>query len=230
MSTRDDGTLTDDRTTKARIRDAAIDCFAEHGVAGTTTRKVAVAARVSPGLVIHHYGSMDGLRAACDTYVAASIRQQKQETIMAGANFDVMDVIRNSKVSSMGGYLARVLVDDSPAVAKLVDDLVADAEGYMQQGVESGTLQPSANPKARAVVISLWTMGALVLHRHMNRLLGVDLADPAMGTDAAIASYLGSVYEILGNGILTESVAAQLQNQVADIAGEERSEPPASSV
>ena len=225
----DDGALTDDRTTKARIRDAAIDCFAENGIAGTTARRVAEAAGVSPGLVIHHFGSMDGLRSACDTYIASVIRQQKQETIMAGGNFDVMAAIRTSKIKPLAGYMARVLVDDSPGVAKLVDDLVADAEDYMQQGVEAGTLRPTAYPKARAVVFSMWSLGALVMRRHMNRLLGVDLADIDNSPDPALAEYLGSVYEILGNGIVSESVAAELQARVAGISGEDKPGPPAST-
>lgn len=206
---------TDDRTTKARIRDAAIICIAHNGAADTTVRKVASVAEVSPGLVIHHYGSMEGLREACDTYIAASIRQQKQETIMSGANFDVMSLIRESKISGMGGYLASVLVDDSPAVVKLVDDLVDDAEGYMEQGVKAGTLRPTDNPRARATVITLWTLGGLALNRHLIRLMGVDLANISENADTVLANYLNSVYEILGNGIFRKSVADQLRKSVA---------------
>ncbi|MBT3995812.1 MAG: TetR family transcriptional regulator [Chloroflexi bacterium] len=211
---------TDDRTTKARIRDAAIICIAHNSVADTTVRKVASVAEVSPGLVIHHYGSMEGLRDSCDTYIAASIRKQKQETIMSGANFDVMSVIRDSEVGSMGGYLASVLGDDSPAVAKLVDDLVADAEDYMEQGVESGSLVPTDNPRARATVISLWSLGALAMNKHVKRLMGVDLTNLHQNSDAALANYLNSVYEILGNGILTESVADQLRKTVSEAVAE----------
>lgn len=225
-----ENTPTDDRTTKARIRDAAIDCFAEHGVIGTTARKIAIAAGVSPGLVIHHYESMEGLRHACDTYVAESIRRTKQETVMSGTNFDVMSVIRNSKITSIGGYLASALVDDSPAVAELVDNIVTDAETYMQMGVEAGTLQHSKNPKARATVMSIWTLGALVLHRHMQRLMGINLTDLDQNTDETLATYLGAVYEIMGNGILTESASTQLQNAVAGkTIGEEKSEPTTTS-
>ena len=76
--------VTDDRTAKARIRDAAIECFARDGIDGTTARKVATSAEVSPGLVIHHFGSMEGLRSACDRYVAATIRDYKRNAISAG--------------------------------------------------------------------------------------------------------------------------------------------------
>jgi AcrR family transcriptional regulator len=212
----------DDRTTKARIRDAAIDCFAEYGVAGTTARKVASAAGVSPGLVIHHFGSMEGLRSACDEHVAAIIRTQKQEVMSAGPGFDVLAALRETGIGSLAGYLARVLVDDSPPVAKLVDDLVDDAEGYLQQGVESGMLRPTANPRGRAAVLAVWSLGALVLHSHLERILGVDLTDPAVGSGPAIASYVGPAYEILSDGIFTESFGAHLRAAFPGSAGGER--------
>ena len=47
-------------------------------------------------------------------------------------------------------YLAAVLVDDSPIVADLVDELVADAEGYLEYGGETGLVKPSADPRGRA--------------------------------------------------------------------------------
>ncbi|MDH3307389.1 MAG: TetR/AcrR family transcriptional regulator [Acidimicrobiia bacterium] len=202
----------DDRTTRARIRDAAIATFAEQGVARTTARKVAAAAGVSAGLVIHHFGSMDGLRAACDEHIAAVIRHQKEEAMTAGPTFDVLAALREGDTGPMAAYLARILVDDSPAVGKLVDDLIADAEGYLRQGVEAGMLKPTEDPQGRAAVLAIWSLGALVLHRHLDRILGIDLADPNAGSDPAIGAYIGPAYEILGEGIFTEAFTQQLRD------------------
>ncbi|MCL1693786.1 MAG: TetR family transcriptional regulator [Actinomycetia bacterium] len=199
----------DDRTTKARIRDAAIASIAEHGISGTTARKVASAAGVSPGLVIHHFGSMEGLRTACDQYVSGAIREFKERTMTGGPTLDVLAALRDSPNGPLMGYLAQVLADDSPAVAKLVDDLVDDAEGYIQQGVESGMLKPSDDPRGRAVVLTVWSLGALALHQHLRRLLGTDLTDPEILTDPAAAAYIAPVYEIYGKGILEEAFAAR---------------------
>ncbi len=45
-------------------------------------RTIAEAAGVSAGLVIHHFGSKDGLRAACDDYIAGGvIREVKSESM-----------------------------------------------------------------------------------------------------------------------------------------------------
>lgn len=219
---RDNGPI-DDRTTKARIRDAAIACFAEHGIAETTARKVATAAGVSPGLVMHHFGSMEGLRSACDEYVAAAIREYKHDAMSAGLDLDLLSALRDADIASLNGYLARILVDGSPAVARLVDDLVADAEGYLQDGVEAGMLRPSSDPRGRAVVLTVWNLGALVLHRHLARMLGVDLSDPDALRDPGVAAYAGPVYEIYGEGIFTEAFAAQTREAFAGNAGGEQS-------
>lgn len=210
-----DKQLMDDRTTDARIRDAAIACIAEHGVAGTTARKVADAAGVSPGLVIHHFGSMDGLRTACDNHVAAVIRNYKQEAMSAGPNLDVLAALRNPNVGPLMGYLASVLAENSAAVAELVDELVADAEGYTQEGVESGILRPSDDPRGRAVVLTIWSLGALALHEHLDRLLDVDLTDPDVINDPSFAAYAGPIYETYGNGFFTEAFAAQTREALA---------------
>ncbi len=209
----------DDRTTKARIRDAAIASIAEYGINGTTARKVAGAAGVSPGLVIHHFGSMEGLRSACDQYVANAIREFKERTMTGGPTLDVLAALRDAPNGPLMGYLAQVLADDSPAVAKLVDDLVDDAEGYIQQGVESGLLKPSDDPRGRAVVLTVWSLGALALHQHLRRLLGTDLTDPGILTDPAAAAYIVPVYEIYGEGILEETFAARARAAFTDNEG-----------
>ena len=69
-----------DLTAAARIRDAAIEQFGERGF-GVGLRAIADAAGVSAALVIHHFGSKDGLRKACDDYIAEEIRSGKSEAM-----------------------------------------------------------------------------------------------------------------------------------------------------
>ncbi|MBO3746890.1 TetR family transcriptional regulator [Streptosporangiaceae bacterium NEAU-GS5] len=49
--------------TREAILEAAVAAFTEHGYAGTTIRAVAKAAEVDPALVMHFFGSKDGLFA-----------------------------------------------------------------------------------------------------------------------------------------------------------------------
>jgi AcrR family transcriptional regulator len=204
-------TYGDDLTAKARIRDAAIACVAENGTAGTTVRKVASMADVSPGLVIHHFGSMDSLRKECDEYVASMIREAKLAFADEGVGFDLLAALRDAHSASLAGYLATVLADDSPAVSKLIDDLVADAEKYIERYVQEGWMTPSPTPRARAVILMVWSLGALVLHRHMHRLIGIDMTDPQYANDPErVAAYWAPAFEILG-GVFTSQFSRQMQ-------------------
>lgn len=205
----------DDRTTRARIRDAAITCFAEHGIAGTTARKVATYAGVSAGSVMHHFGSMDGLRAACDGHVTAMIRELKGSALSAGTAFDPLSALRSQQSGPpFARYLARTIVDDSPHVTALVDEIVADAVEYVEKGVVSGMISPTRYPKERAAILTIWSLGALVLHEHLARLIGVDITEP-VDHPLAASSYVAPVLEIL-SGFITEATVQLMSEAFVD--------------
>ena len=187
------------RSARERLRDAALHLFAERGVDGTPLRAVAERAGVSTALVVHHFGSKDGLRVACDEHVAATVREQKRGAVASGA-----DPLAAVRASAQGPpvlrYLARTLVDGSPQVADLVDEMVADAQAYTEEAVGGGVVTPTEFPRERAAVLTLWSLGALVLHEHLHRLLGVDLT----GDPHAMGPYAVPATEILSRGVITE--------------------------
>ena len=196
-----------DLTARARIRDAAIARFAADGVAATTLRAIAEDVGVSPPLIVHHFGSKEGLRVACDRHVAAVIRAGKSAT-MTGS-LDPLEGLRQvAQGPPLLGYLARTLADGSEHVAALLDELVDDAVGYMQQGVEHGLLKPTDSPRARAAVLVLWQFGALVLHAHVKRLVGADLT---AGDPAALMPWGLAAGEILTYGVVTEELFDQMR-------------------
>lgn len=214
----------DDRTTKARIRDAAIECFAAEGVSATSIRTIATTAGVSPGLVMHHFGSKDALRVACDEHVATLIREQKGGAMAQGASLDPLAALR----SVVDGppilrYLARTLVDGSPHVADLVDELVSDAIAYTETAVEAGLLKPSEQPRERATLLTLWLLGGVVLHEHMERLLGVDITADFSQDPKSAAAYIAPALDLFG-GLITDT-AKQMMTEAFVNAQEETEEP-----
>jgi AcrR family transcriptional regulator len=190
-----------DLTARARIRDAAIACFAEAGAAGTSVRTIAAAAGVSPGLVIHHFGSKDALRVACDRHVAETIRAAKTDAMTAGASFDLVGALREADDGPpILRYLARTLADSTPEVAELIDEMVAGARDYLAAGVEAGTLAPTDDLHGRASVLVVWSLGALVLHEHVARLTGAELD----GSTRTMAPWMLPAMEILAKGMLAD--------------------------
>lgn len=203
----------EDRTSRARIRDAAIARFADQGVAATSLKVIAEDAGVSAPLVVHHFGSKEGLRAACDAYVAAVIREGKQQVMAQGPQLDPLGALRRSAQGPpVLAYLARTLGDGSPQVAAVLDELVEDAVAYMEEGVRTGLLKASDHPRGRAVVLTLWSLGAVMLHEHAERWLGVDLtADPEHAT-----AYLLPAVEILSRGVFADEVYEHVRGAVTD--------------
>lgn len=207
MSSAPSPTPADDRTGRARIRDAALQRFGDTGVDGTSLRAIADEAAVSPALVVHHFGSKDGLVQACDAHVVEAIRTSKHQAMAAGVGFDVLGAMRDAESRRpLLRYLARRLVDPSPEVAALVDDLVEDAVSYLAEGEQTGVVRPSDDPRGRAAVLTIWSLGGLVLHEHVTRLLGADLTADTAG----LVTYSRRVVDILARGVLTEAIADRL--------------------
>jgi AcrR family transcriptional regulator len=208
--------------TEARIREAAIVLFAEHGFSTTTVRQVAERAEVSAGLVIHYFGSKDGLRAACDRRVAELVRAGKENAAAQGPGLDPLAAMRDAAEGPpLLRYMARALAERSPGVHDLFDQLVADAVTYSQVMVDTGIIKPTEHHEGRAVVLVAWSLGALVLHEHIERILGVDMLTFPDGPASGMA-YFAPMLEMLSGGLLEPEVAERYRQAFLDGAADDQ--------
>ncbi|MBF6167759.1 TetR family transcriptional regulator [Streptomyces gardneri] len=161
---------TEDLTTAARIRDTAIEVFGEHGFQ-VGVRKIAAAAGVSPGLVNHHFGSKDGLRAACDERVLQLIRDEKVKAITASSMKAGMleSLAELESYAPLVAYMVRSLQAGGPMAESLFEHMVADAEGYLERAVQAGAIKPSRDPAARARYLMMLNVGATMLYMQMRQ-------------------------------------------------------------
>ncbi|MEV0064597.1 TetR family transcriptional regulator [Nocardia sp. NPDC050718] len=159
---------TADLTTMARIRDTAIDLFGEQGF-GVGVRAIAAAAGVSPGLVNHHFGSKDGLRAACDDRVLELIRDEKLRVIRSQGAAGMLTALAEIEMyAPLLAYMLRSFQAGGALAESLLEHMVDDAQDYMQAAVEAGQLKPSRDPAARARYIVLCHVGATNLYLQMR--------------------------------------------------------------
>lgn len=149
--------------TRERILQAAFRVFAEHGF-DASLRAIAKAAGVSPPLILHYYGSRDGLRAACDEQFRSRTFEFK---------YPFLDPIRGSKeihrlketvreYAPLVGYLLRVLRSGGPESRSFIDAMVAETEKYLEHGVEAGVVRPSIDPAGRARVLVEMSFGLIL--------------------------------------------------------------------
>ncbi|MGK2882881.1 MAG: TetR family transcriptional regulator [Mycobacterium sp.] len=191
----------EDLTTTARIRDAAIEQFGQHGF-GVGLRTIAQAAGVSAALVIHHFGSKDGLRAACDDHIATQVRESKSEALQSSdpaSWFAQMAQIES--FAPLMAYLVRSLQSGGDLAKMLWRNMIDNAEGYLDEGVRAGTIKPSPHPKQRARFLAMVGGGTFLMYLHMH--------DTPTDLRAVLHDYAQEMVlpalDIYTNGLMTDS-------------------------
>ncbi|MDT5349743.1 MAG: hypothetical protein QOH91_3030 [Mycobacterium sp.] len=157
-----------DLTATARIRDAAIEQFAQHGFA-VGLRTIAEAAGVSAALVIHHFGSKEGLRKACDDYVAEEIRNSKSEALTSNDPASWLGQMAEiESYAALTGYVVRSLQTGGELAMMLWQRMIENAEEYFADGVRAGTIKASRDPYGRAKYLAITSGGGLLLYIQMH--------------------------------------------------------------
>lgn len=190
----------DDLTTRARIRDAAIVLFARQGFARTTLRQIAQAAGASAALIVHHFGSKDGLRAECDAHVVHAMLDSKQEMMGADAATMMRAALDSpERYGPLLDYLARMLTEDSPASDRLFDTFLASTRHMMEGQIAAGLMREPSDLETTAVYLTLYGLGPVVLQRQLSRAFGERRL-----SDALLERSTLPVLEMFTHGLYTD--------------------------
>ncbi|HEV2812429.1 MAG TPA: TetR family transcriptional regulator [Solirubrobacteraceae bacterium] len=170
-----------DLTTYARIRNAALEGFAQRGVASTGIRDVAGAAGVSPGLVQHHFGTKAGLRAAVDEYVrevvigafSGLIPMKAKDPIRVYGD-RITELVREHPMALL--YVARSLADGDEAAHSLFDTFFAFSRERWTEMAEDGRLRPDVDVDWAALHAIMWPVATVLFGPAIERNLGKPFA------------------------------------------------------
>lgn len=164
-----------DLTGRARLRDAAIELFAERGFDKTSVKAIAEAAGVSPGLVIHHYGSKDELKRVCDEHVIAKLLDERFASAETPSPNLVQALLAEASSSGpMFNYLARLLIEPGKAGDELLARLVASTRQNLAEGRESGSIMPASDPEATAMLVTVFGVAQFLVRDRFAQVLGAD--------------------------------------------------------
>lgn len=167
----------DDRTSRARIRDAALTQFGDRGPDAVTVRDVAAAAGVSPALVVRHYQSKDGLRTAVDEHVANAFEGILDQVVSAdSASASLAEaVIRYLPPESpIPAYLGRMLVTGGPVGSPLFGRLFELSRSALDRMADVGTAEIGEDPQIRAAYLLVTDLAVLLLRTRLQEVIGVD--------------------------------------------------------
>ena len=189
-----------DLTARARVRDAAVECFAEVGF-DAPFRTIAERAGVSPGLITHHFGSKAALRAECDAEVLRRYRAVKADGV-ARPSAHLLDALTAPGTSAtLLVYVLRAVLAGGRAGQEFLEHLIDDARAVMAQGVAVGLVRPSRDEEARLRYLTYQSVGALIVQF---------VTAPDRSPEAFVGSLAGTqdtilpTLELFTEGLLTD--------------------------
>lgn len=195
----------DDRTARARVRDAALELFAERGEDAVTMRQIAERADVSAALVVHHFGSKAGLREAVighirdwmDELFDLSTETASAEEMAAGEWSSIAEILQEAlpENSPVVPYLRRLIMTGDPLATELLAAWHQRTAEIFRAWDAAGKIIAGPDPETRAAMAMTSDLGTIFLADHWHQILGFDplrgeglvrWADEAMRFYAAI--------------------------------------------
>lgn len=198
-----------DLTARAAIRNAALRLFAEHGHDAVSVRRIATAAGVSPALVVHHFGSKEGLRQAVDAHAAAVFdtildaipEQELADTLTGGGGTaSLAEAFARGfpPGSPLPAYLRRLLLTNDPAGAALFGRWYATTLAVLESLVAAGVATRGDDMAVRAAFLLVNDLALILLRNQVATVLGIDPLAPA-----GLARWATEVTAIYTDGAFT---------------------------
>jgi AcrR family transcriptional regulator len=195
----------EDLTAKALIRNTALRLFAERGPDAVTVRQVAAAASVSPALVMHHFQSKAGLRAAVDDHVTRAVDamfdalagDRLGEVLTGGYSTSLAAAFLASfpPGSPLPAYLRRLLLTHDPTGDRVFARWYAESERVLAGLEAEGIARPSINRRIRAAFLLVNDLAALLLARQVGQVCGIDLQ-----TNTGMTQWAAEAVDVYSHG------------------------------
>lgn len=180
--------------------------FADEGADRVTIRAIAADAGVSPALVIHHFGSRSGLRAAVEqrvldrfTSLIADLEHVDPVAATEGMGSRIAEVAQNEP--EVFGFFRRMLIEGGTAADTAFRTLFDTTVTAMAGLEQAGFAEPAADAKVRAAFLLANDLAVLLLRDRITAVIG---SDPLTGdgmrrwSTQVMAAYTDGVFRTPG--------------------------------
>lgn len=193
-------------TAETKIRRAALALFAEHGYEAATVRAIAAAAGVSPGLIIHHYGSKAGLRDAVNREVIAIIggfiddhlpEGDSIEEIFAKPEAGFRELFTSRP--ELGAYIRCLFFDGDEAGLEILRQFMAISRKLSASFESLGWMREAPDPEMRDLQLIILEMGPILFYP----LFAAYFEQPPL-TEETHQRWMATEFDLFMNGLFTD--------------------------
>lgn len=195
-----DGSPTD-LTTRARLRNSAIELFATRGF-DASVREIAAHAGVSAGLITHHFGSKESLRQECDAEVLRQYSALKGDGVAMSPTQTMTMMAELDDYAPMLVYILRSVREGGAAGVEFLENMIDEAVRFSEEGVATGLIRSSRDPAARARFLVTSSLGGLLLQLSLHPEL--KLADIGPTVRTLVDEITLPTLELYTEGVLTD--------------------------
>jgi AcrR family transcriptional regulator len=163
---------------RSQLVDAALRLIGERGLKAATVRAVAKEAAVTPGLVVHHFGTKDKLAAEVDKLVIARFTAALAVDTDSRSPDHAASAIAERLSKTIGGdpdlrrYVRRAILEASPSGHAILARLVELTVANLREQIPRSRLLAERDLTWLAVQITIVNLAGALLEPLLEPLLG----------------------------------------------------------
>lgn len=198
-----------DTTSRALIRNCALRLFGERGPDAVTVRDIAACANVSPGLVLHHFGSKRGLREAVDAHVSSMFDAMVDKALAEPDAFATGEphMVKSfaelfadiaSENSPIPAYLRRLVLSGDPVGQELFRRWFRLTRSALDVMAANGNIKHAPDSDAMAAFLLVNDLAMILLNDHIADTIGIDPLTPE-----GMQRWAATAFDVYLNGAFT---------------------------
>lgn len=174
---------------KEHLLEVAVNVLAREGFAAASLRMIAIEAGVSPALLVHHFGSRQGLIEQAINKTLGEWLETKDDLTAIG----LTEALRQWPQVAEDGqtklqFFRQLMIAGGKPAQHLFERMAAEAKVRLEQFAELGFAKKLADIESASVLMASYALAPLIMGDQIKKMLGGDFFDPEVSQKLAQAS------------------------------------------
>ena len=174
---------------KEHLLEVAVNVLAREGFAAASLRMIAIEAGVSPALLVHHFGSRQGLIEQAINKTLGEWLETKDDLTAIG----LTEALRQWPQVAEDGqtklqFFRQLMIAGGKPAQHLFERMAAEAKVRLEQFAQLGFTEKLSDIESASVLMASYALAPLIMGDQIKKVLGGDFFDPEVSQKLAQAS------------------------------------------